>query len=219
MTMDHPPYSAPVPTTDAPAEPVAPVAPGMHAKAMPTGILQAQLARCGKAQWILGGVMLAMVAYFVLFSYLPQSSRLKSLSASIHSKQRELSASQSRADTLPTVKVDLDKLRLSVDNYDKKLPRQAALGEFLKNITQLSAQASLRNLSVQPGLPRRLDKVSELPISMHFEGDALSVFAFLRQTEQMPRITRVQNVELHTLDPRLGTVEVQLAINIYFTDG
>lgn len=219
MTMDHPSSSTSFAATDATTEMVAPVAPAAPSRALPTGVLKSQLVRSGKAQWILGGVMIAMVAYFVLFSYLPQSSRLKSLSAGIQSKQRELSASQSRANTLPTVKVDLDKLRLSVDNYDKKLPRQAALGEFLKNITQLSAQASLRNLSVQPGLPRRLDRVSELPISMHFEGDALSVFAFLRQTEQMPRITRVQNVELHTLDPRLGTVEVQLAINIYFTDG
>jgi Tfp pilus assembly protein PilO len=177
------------------------------------------LNQCAKVQWILSAVMAAAVGIFLLCIYLPQTRKLKELDMSIATKQRELGASQSRANTLPTVKVDLDKLRLSVENYDKKLPRQPALGEFLKNVTQLSSQASLRNLSVQPGLPRRLDLFSELPISMHFEGDAMNVFSFLRQTEQMPRITRVRSVDIHTLDPKLGTVEVQLAINLYFTDG
>jgi hypothetical protein len=46
----------------------------------------------------------------------------------------------------------------------------------------------------------------------------MSVFSFLRQTEQMQRLTRVKELKLKSSDraDKAGQVEVELSMNIYF---
>jgi hypothetical protein len=53
---------------------------------------------------------------------------------------------------------------------------------------------------------------------MTFEGDFLNAFGFLRQLEEMQRLTRVKTLSVRCRDPRTGLVEVSLAMNIYFSE-
>ncbi len=66
--------------------------------------------------------------------------------------------------------------------------------------------------------PPCLELYSEIPITMNFEGDFSSVFGFLREMEAMPRLTRVKSLNIRTKDPKLGIVDVNLAMNIYFSE-
>jgi Tfp pilus assembly protein PilO len=184
----------------------------------PTTPLEKQLGRCIKAQWALGAGIAALLIGFLFVSYRPRNNALDQLRARIASDQRELNANQSRVTTLPAVALEVDRLRVSLENFDRRLPRQPELADFLKNINQLSRQTALQKLSVRQEAPLRLDLFSEQPIVMRFEGDFQEVWSFLRQIETLPRLTRVRSVQLKGLDSKLGTVDVQLALNIYFTD-
>lgn len=181
--------------------------------------LEKRLARCGKTQWILGGATAALVLGFVLLSYYPQNSRLGRLYGKIVSSRQELSANQTRVTTLPAVALEVDRLRVSLEHFDRRLPRQPELADFLRNVNQLSQQASLRKMNVAQEAPHRLELFSEQPILMQFDGDFTQVWSFLQQIETLPRLTRVRSLHLKSVDSKLGTVEVQLALNIYFTDG
>ena len=54
------------------------------------------------------------------------------------------------------------------------------------------------------------------PIKLTFEGDFISIYSFLRNTEEMPRLTRVRDMKLSSRD-KTGQVKFELTMNIYFS--
>jgi Tfp pilus assembly protein PilO len=70
-------------------------------------------------------------------------------------------------------------------------------------------------------MPVRSELFDEQPVSLTFEGDFVNVFSFLRQTEEMQRLTRVKELKLRSSDRtgKSGQVEVELSMNIYFSEG
>jgi Tfp pilus assembly protein PilO len=181
--------------------------------------LQNQLSWCVKAQWTLAIAMIAMLLGFYFAWYRPEHTLLRERRAAIESKRVELEANGTRASNLHMVKLEVDNLRARLERFNKKLPKQQDLGQFIRDITTVSQQSSLRKLTVQPGAPKRTALYTEMPISLNFEGDFNSVFNFLRQTEDMQRLTRVNNLSVKTTDAKLGQVEVQVSMNIYFSEG
>ena len=68
---------------------------------------------------------------------------------------------------------------------------------------------------------RNGEQFAEWPISLKFEGDFMNVFSFLRKTEEMQRLTRLRGLRLKGLDHggKAGQVQVELSMNIYFSEG
>ena len=181
--------------------------------------LQTQLAWCVKAQWGLGIGLVVILAAFYFVGYRPQHAKLKERKAQIQQKQQEMDAANTRVANLPAVAIEVEKLRTKLERFNKKLPKQQDLGQFIRDITTLSQQSSLKKLTVQPGAPKRTPLYCELPVLLNFEGDFLNVFSFLRQTEDMQRLTRVNSLTVETKDAKHGQVEVQVSMNIYFSEG
>jgi len=181
--------------------------------------LQSQIGWSRRAQITLVGVFMAFLAFFLLFGYRPQMAELNALHSQINDKKRDLDTAQDRAKALPMVMAEVARLQQRVERFDKKLPKQQDLGAFIKDITQLSQQSSLRRWRIDAKAPKRNELYSETPIQIHFEGDYRNAFSFLNQAEQMQRLTRLHNVQIRVLDSQLGQVEVQAALTIYFTEG
>lgn len=180
--------------------------------------LQSQIGWCARAQWVLGSAMLVVVAGFYLFGYRPASVRMASLRQEIDIKQRELKDIQQRTVIRPLVEQTVNERRRKLERFDKKLPKQQDFGQFYNDITFLGRQSALSKCSVEPAaVPRRNDRFVELPIDLRFEGNFLNVFSFLRQIDQMQRLTRVQNLKV-TSKGNAGQVEVQLSMNIYYAE-
>jgi Tfp pilus assembly protein PilO len=181
--------------------------------------LQSHNQRCTRVQWIMAGVMVLIIVAFYLVGFRPLSKRQAALAEEIISKRNTLQTEQEEARKLPEVTMEVNRLRTRVEKFDKKMPKQADIGNFIREINQLSQQTSLKKMTVTPGMPRKTTLYSELPISLNFEGDFVSVHAFLRQAETMQRLTRVRNVSVKTNDPVNGQVHVELSMNIYFSEG
>jgi len=66
----------------------------------------------------------------------------------------------------------------------------------------------------------RTELYTQWPIAPKFEGDFASVFAFLRRAEAMQRLTHVKGLKVHSTDNgKSGQVQVELSMNIYFSEG
>jgi Tfp pilus assembly protein PilO len=96
--------------------------------------------------------------------------------------------------------------------------QQPDMDQFMREITQVSEDAALKKMTVQVGAPKRDDRLSEMPIGLNFTGDFNHVLTFLRQTEEMQRLTRIRSLTIKTRDARQGAVDVDVALNIYFAD-
>ena len=168
---------------------------------------------------MLAGALLIFFAAFYLLGYRAANRQLNDLRIEIASKQRDLFNNEIEAKKLPIIEKVVKQLQLKLAKFNKKLPRQQELPQFIREITQGSQQASLRNVKVEPGVGKKSDLYSEIPIKLTFEGDFLGVFAFLRQTEQLERLTRVHDLTLKAKSGKPGEVEVQVSMNIYFSEG
>jgi Tfp pilus assembly protein PilO len=155
---------------------------------------------------------------FFVVGYRPANQRLLLLRQEIAARSRRLETNQSQASKLPGLASEVIKLEAKLQRNNKKLPKTPEFGEFIRELTQASQQCSLRKLVHQPGIVRRLELYGEVPITMNFEGDFNNVFNFLRQMEEMQRLTRVKSLTVKCKDPKLGNVDVNMAMNIYFSE-
>ena len=183
--------------------------------------LQTQAEWCARAQWVLGITLAVMVIAFYAVAYRPNKQRLDDLDMQIAAKRRDLASNKTRVQIMPDVLLAVNTMRSRLDRFDKSLPKEPELHTFINSITEVSAQAGTRNKwTVEPGVPVRSDLYAEWPISLKFEGDFVNVFNFLRRAEEMQRLTRVKGLKVHGINAgKSGQVQVELSMNIYFSEG
>jgi Tfp pilus assembly protein PilO len=181
--------------------------------------LQSQIIWVRRLQWGLSVGMSLGVIIFIFAGYRPAKSRLDDLQLQIQSKARELEQNQNKALNLPLLALEVQELDTRVRDYDRQFPKQANLGEFIREITHVSQQLTLRDWRYQPLPPKKGDAYFELPITMHFQGEFLNVAAFLSEVERLQRLTRVRRLAIKSKDTRTGMVEVEIGLNIYFSEG
>lgn len=180
--------------------------------------LQSQAGWCARAQWVLSVGVIAVVAAFYFLGYRPSSAKLANLHAQIEVKQRELETNAEKTQFRPELEREVSEKRRKLERFDKQLPREMSWGQFMNDITLLREQSGVRNWDFLPAVNRRDELFVEVPIDVSFEGDFLSVFSFLRQMEQMQRLTRVRDLTLTGKRDAPGQVEAKLSMNIYYTE-
>lgn len=192
--------------------------------------LQEKTAYYTRTQWLLGGGLIAFVILFYFFTFDPTRAQAELLQQRLNETQGELDVARDRASDLPRIAAENDALTLRL-SQSKRLARRNELAEFLRDITRLGTQYSLRNFTYQYGEPRRGDSFSQLPIVVEFEGDMLGVYQFLGDVEELPRLTRLRSLAVHitpapvaqnadgkSTSPAAGYVSVQMALHTYFSN-
>jgi Tfp pilus assembly protein PilO len=181
--------------------------------------LKKQMGWCTRAQYILAGAVFVVALIFWLMGYRPQIGKMQHLMSEIGQTQRELDDSQKQAVHLPDVAADLIKLKTELADY-QRLPSNPELGEFMSQITDLSHKSGLSKIEVEfSGSPQHFERYSARPVQLKFDGDFINVFAFLRQAESMPRLTRISNIAIRGSDLKSGQVHVDVTMALYFAEG
>jgi len=180
--------------------------------------VQSQIAWCARAQWTMTAIMVSLIALYLFFGILPANKRLNAMADEMATKSKQLETNQSRASNLTNLAWDVDRLRLNLERFNKKLLKTAEIGEFLREMTTAGSQLGIRKLNNQPGTVKRQDLYGEIPITMSFEGSFGDVFRFIHELEGMSRLTRVKTLNVHCKDGKSGLVDVNMAMNIYFSE-
>jgi len=170
-----------------------------------------------QAQWIFLGALLLTFGLFYVAVYRPQLQEQDALNRQIAFKRVELASDRSQTDRLPRVTGELAVLRRRLAGF-KKLPSDPQYGQFIHDMNQAGGRASLSKFNVEPGVPRRSELYAEQPIVLSFEGSFFDVYEFIRQIEELDRLTRLRDVEIKAIDTG-GTVSVRLSVNIYYSEG
>jgi Tfp pilus assembly protein PilO len=182
-----------------------------------TNRLTQQIQFYAKVQYVLAGLVVVALGLFYVAVYRPQTFAVDDLNRQITAKQRQLESDRAQTNRLPAVTSELQQLTTRLAGF-KKLPLDPQLGEFMHEVYQASQKAQLHKLTDQPGEAERFELYSEMPIVLSFQGDFASVYSFIRQIEEMQRLTRVQDVTIKTIDSNQGTVDVTLTVNIYYSE-
>jgi Tfp pilus assembly protein PilO len=190
--------------------------------------LKNQITMAVRVQVALIALVGACAAAFYLGWYRPTNQKLADLADQTTLARRNLDLALAQARKVPIVRYAVAELQNKL-KYSKRLPAQPDLGEFINQITAISRQTKVRKLDYSfPGADLRNDNqdFNALPVELKIDGDFLSVFAFLKETENMPRLTRISSITIQgeTPDPdnadsQTGDVQVDITMDLYFSEG
>jgi Tfp pilus assembly protein PilO len=184
------------------------------------GDLKNQSNRCKQAQIGLGIALLVVTGAIFLFEVRPSMQRLEAVHKDYVKACWDLQQDQTQTGKLPEVEKDIKALQQRVKLFDKKLPRQHDVTPFMRDVAKIKQEAALKNLVYAPGnKPRRTDEFAECPYKFTFDGDFQSgLLEFLRRTEDMQQLTRIQKLDIKSNESHDGQVKVDLTMNIYFAE-
>jgi Tfp pilus assembly protein PilO len=176
-----------------------------------------------KENWIMAGILVALVLTAVFAVYLPQSRQRDQINSQVVSEKLSMETDLKTCQVVPELVRQVDEMKNRYRNLDRRLPKQKELGGFLREISANLLQARLVNQIIEPGKPDQEDLYHTLPIMMKFEGNYLSLANFLKRIDDMERLTRVQKMSISldrdaSKDKPEGNVSIELQLNIYFTE-
>jgi len=181
--------------------------------------LKSQMRLYMRAQWWMAMGLLTLIGLVCLLAIRPATSRLETIGAHVARQQNELQSARAQLAALPTVEKETEELRLRVESFDKKLPKHEDLPQLIGDVTQMSRAAELSKLAWRPeATVRRSDQFTELPLDFTFQGDFLHVIGFLSDVQKIQRLTRLRKLDVQAKDGTDGQVDVQLTMNIYFSE-
>lgn len=126
----------------------------------------------------------------------------------------DLSTALARSKDLPS---DIAKLKKVISFLEAKLPQDKDMDGVIKEFWQIAGKnglntRSIRTLKVIPNA-----SYSEQPIKINIVGTfSPGVFNFLRDVEQLPRLTRISDMKISADEKVPGQVSAEIIVTIYF---
>src|SRR5436190_2795338 len=145
-----------------------------------TATLQTQHRWYRRAPWLAAVAAAALTLASHVLLARPAEQRLSDVQRRLAESREAARSARAALSELPRVERDVEEARRRLDSA-RLLPQHQDLGQYIRDVTAFGEEASLSKLTVQPGVPRSRDLVSEIPVSLNFEGDFLGVYSFLRR--------------------------------------
>ncbi len=164
-------------------------------------------------------VTLATIAVAVVFTlgvYLPQSRQTKRLRDETLQLKSELASQQTKLAGAAQLYDAVQRSAARQAGFDRAIPPQDELGDFLENIDQIARQSGLGEMNVVPSDVVEGANLNCHPIEMNFRGDLAGIYGFLRQIESLPRIVRVQRLELGSMEGAGAELAASLTVHVYY---
>jgi Tfp pilus assembly protein PilO len=172
-----------------------------------------------RENWIVLGVLGAIVTAATVFLYIPQGQKLDELRGQIAAAEASLESDGQKVAVVPDMVKQVQEMKARYKDFDRKLPKRKELGGFLREITGNLAEEKLANQSIEPATNTiREEFFQTLPIVMKFRGSYLSLASFLRRIDEMQRLSRIQKLKIEANSRDGEALDIELQMNIYFTE-
>jgi Tfp pilus assembly protein PilO len=158
----------------------------------------------------------AMVCGFVLLRFLPLRREAKFLKEAYASQMLAMTRASDENRQIPAMREQLLDMQKAVGNYERQIPQQRELGEFLQKIADLMDENNLKGQMVQPGQEIKAGQLSCIPISMQCRGRLSQIFEFYKRVQELDRLVRVEHIKLVNDDGFSGEVIMQTNAVIYY---
>ncbi len=155
-------------------------------------------------------------AYFLGFKRL--AAQRQYYVADIAVKQKALDNLAASAATVNELGKQLEELESTLGFFERRIPRQKDVEGVLDQVWNLAGKNQLLTRSVRPQRLETNGTCLEQPMEVVFAGDYRGLFGFLKDLEQLPRITRVSTLELKTTKDADAQrpMQAKLVVSIYY---
>lgn len=159
-------------------------------------------------------LLLPVVGYTMVFK--PQNASIDSAKAQIAHKQEmleKLRAETARNEDLAQVN---EELAHRIGSMEAMLPTNKEIDQIVRQVSSLAVREGLAPPTLSSSKPLSAAGYREQPLQMTTEGSWLGFYEFLIELEQLPRITRVTDLELEQSSGDEAEIKADFTLSIYF---
>ncbi len=128
-------------------------------------------------------------------------------------KLNELTTALQKIDNL---NAEIDNLAKAVEFFESKLPAQHEIHKVLEDVTHITEKQQLETRLFKTGKTKPFSLYNEQPIEMELYGSFESFYQFLLEVEQMPRITKISEMEIEKDNSVPGAMTVKFVLSIFY---
>lgn len=140
-------------------------------------------------------VVLCAVAYAGL-SWWPRSTERTTLAANIEANKKQLGVDRKGVQGIDELREQVKELRSAARNANKIVPVTSDLADVLRRLNSELLAQGMSHQEVQTQAIVNGSDFNVIPLSMRFQGDYPGIFEFVKNIENMPRLTRINRLEI-----------------------
>ncbi|MEM1381887.1 MAG: type 4a pilus biogenesis protein PilO [Pseudomonadota bacterium] len=177
-----------------------------------------------KSQWIVISVIATMTAAFTLGVWLPESRKQAGYQERITQAQEQLGPSFFDPAMVDQRVSEVEALKDELASSARSVPTRPELASVLRSLTQAVESQGVSDQRFQTRENKRYKHYAELPLSMEFEDTFAACYGVLRQVETLPRLVRVDALNLRVLDREHSAsaapvMQASLRLSSFYTGG
>jgi Tfp pilus assembly protein PilO len=156
-------------------------------------------------------------AAFVFGLWLPHQVREKQLNERIEAAQKEMGFNRDNARTMTNLAREVIELKKIVSTMDKHVPESSELAQLLRSLSTELANSTVagQEILAHPIVHGRDYNV--IPLTLLFRGSFRDVFSFLKKSESMRRLIRINRVEIQgDSDQSENDLDVRVELSTFF---
>lgn len=154
-------------------------------------------------------------SYFLVFR--PQNEEIARARKEIEHKQAMLEKLRQATARSEDLAKSNEQIRESIAAIEAKLPASKEMDNILRQVAALAAETGLRVPVFKKGeKPAPAGLAMEQPLDVEITGDFDGFYAFLLALEQLPRITRISNLEIQRSKDVDGEMKAKCVLSVYY---
>jgi type IV pilus assembly protein PilO len=156
------------------------------------------------------GIIIAAVVIFLFI--VPKNKEIKALEIKIATQENEIAKDQAKADKLPQLTFENERLRNRLNELKQQLPEEKEVSTLLKQVSDLCIRAGLK-----VGLWRPQERkvhpsgiVYEIPVRVELTGSYHNLGYFFSSLTKLNRIVNISDIRLGNPRPDKGVTMLSI---------
>lgn len=163
---------------------------------------------------LLGIVVVTVAVVFVVVR--PLGQRVAADQEAIRDRRDQLVKLQRVARRINDLQEEIKRLEDALAFFEDRLPQQREIDVILREVWVTAEARSLAARSIRTLKAETASRYNAQPISLTLEGPFAGFYEFLLCLEQLPRITKVREMQIQKSPTEPGAVLVDMVVDIFF---
>ena len=163
---------------------------------------------------LFGIVVVTVAVVFVVIR--PLGQRVAADQEAIRDRRDQLVQLQRVARRIDDLQEEIKRLEGALAFFEDRLPQQREIEVILREVWVTAEARSLAARSIRTMKVEAASRYNAQPISLTLEGPFAGFYEFLLCLEQLPRITKVREMQIQKSPTEPGAVLVDMVVDIFF---
>ena len=161
-------------------------------------------------------VMLGLLGAIYFLVWDKAQTKIAAMERKTEDKVKALSDLEKATSGVSDVDKKVAELEEAIKFFEKKLPQERDIDQILKEVWNMAEKNQLTTKTIKTMKSQRGAAYSEQPIEMSLSGNFSGFYEFLLKLEKLPRLTRINQLNLDKISGKEGEMEAKLVLSIFF---